>query len=67
MTQHQLIKQTIRAVAAGMATLISGLLIYEQPPGSWDELLRWVWQPGLQGVLVTLGALGVNIATQQRR
>lgn len=61
-----MLKQSIRAIGAGLATFLSGLLIYEAPPESVAQFVMWAWQPALQGVLVTLGAFGLNVATRGR-
>ena len=59
-----MLKQSIRAVATGAATFLTGLLVYDAPPASVNEFVSWAWQPGLQALLVMLGAFGVNMVTR---
>ena len=57
MAKHQL----LRAVGTGLVVLLTGLLIYEKPP---TDILGALWQPGLQGALAMLTALGLGAAVK---
>ena len=57
-------KQFIRALGAGLASFISALLIYAEPPESLAQFIQWAWQPALQATLVVLGAYGINMGTR---
>ena len=61
-----MLKQSIRALATGAATFLTGLLVYDAPPASVNEFVSWAWQPGLQALLVMLGAFGINMASRSK-
>lgn len=54
-------KQWTRAVLQGIIVALTGLMIYQGVPTSWDAL----WQPVGQGMLTTATALLVNVGTRK--
>ena len=52
----------VRAIVAGLITTLTALAIYDRPP----ELAAY-WQPMLQGTLVALSALGLNVGTASKK
>ena len=58
-------KQGLRAAAACLMTILTGLAIYDKPPSSLAEFWTWAWQPTIQGLMVGLSAFGINMATRQ--
>jgi len=54
--------QAKMAYAAGVfcLSIVTGLAVYQTPPGSWEELGTWVWQPTMQGMMQALGTLGIG-------
>ena len=51
--------QVLRAVAGGIAVMLTGLLVYPAPP---DDLLAALWSPAIQGCLAGLAYLGIGNA-----
>jgi hypothetical protein len=48
------------ALGVFLLSVVSGLVVYQTPPHSWNELSLWMWQPSLQGLITALGVLGIN-------
>jgi len=57
-------KQILRAVGAGLVTMLSHLAMYPDPPESSAQLAAWLWQPAIQGGIVAAAALGINQSTR---
>jgi membrane-bound ClpP family serine protease len=51
-----------QATGVFVLSIATGLVVYQSPPDSWDQLSQWVWQPALTGIMNALGVLGINAA-----
>ena len=52
----------LRALGTGLVTTLTALAAYDRPP-EWAAY----WTPVLQGFIVALTTLGVNVATRRER
>ncbi len=50
----------LQAIGVFIMTIVTGLAVYQSPPESLDQFWQWAWKPGLQAILMTCSALGIN-------
>ena len=53
-------REGVRAVGIYVATILTGIAVYDTPPESLAVFWQWVWQPNLQGMQMALGSLGIS-------
>ncbi len=53
-------RQILQAVGQFIIVVVSGLMVYADPPESLSQLFQWSWQPVLQGIVAVGGIFGLS-------
>jgi len=63
---HPYLSLGLQAFGTFTLSVVTGLMVYQTPPGTIEEFLSWMWQPSMQGIMMALGVLGINAAAKPR-
>ena len=56
----------LQAAGTFCLSIVTGLVVYQSPPASLEELYVWSWQPMMQGIMMALGVMGITAGTRPR-
>ena len=56
----------LQAVGVFCLSIVTGLVAYQSPPTSLGELGTWLWQPAMQGLMMSLGVMGITAGMRPR-
>ena len=50
-----------KAIGVCLLNIVTGLVVYQTPPESWAQFGQWIWQPLMQGIMMSLTVVyGIN-------
>lgn len=56
----------VQAIGTFCLSIVTGLVAYQSPPTSIEELGAWLWQPTMQGIMMALGVMGITAGMRPR-